>query len=101
MKTKQEIILNYYRAGDSVRKISRELGINRKTVTKYIKAYDAQLKKFDQTSDEAKGELIDDIVKPATYNTKGRCKRKLTPALISQVEDYLEANSKKRQQGQR
>lgn len=42
MKVKQEIILSYYRNGYSIRKISRELGINRKTITRYVKAYESQ-----------------------------------------------------------
>jgi transposase len=101
MQNKQELILNYYRQGDSIRKISRELGINRKTVTKYVKAYDFQQKKLEQISDEAKSELIDDIVSQPTYNSQHRIKRKLTASLISLVEDYLEANTQKRHQGQR
>ena len=39
MYTKQEIILSYYREGNSQREISRRLRISRKTVKKYLKDY--------------------------------------------------------------
>lgn len=101
MQTKQEIILNYYRNGDSIRKISKDLGIHRKTVTRYIKSYDAQQKQITQGTIKSKVELIDDFITPPTYNTKTRIKRKLTLELISEVKHYLEQNKQKRQQGQR
>jgi len=36
---KQKIIISHYREGKSQRQIERELGINRKTIRKYIKDY--------------------------------------------------------------
>ncbi len=42
MSTKQKIILRRYRDGDSERKISRELKVNRETVRKYLQEYDPQ-----------------------------------------------------------
>ena len=41
MYTKQEIILRSHREGKSQRAISRDLGISRKTVCKYLKEYAA------------------------------------------------------------
>jgi transposase len=101
MKVKQEIILNYYRNGYSLRKISRELGINRKTVTKYIKAYESQRKELESTNGEPPIELIEDLVKAPRYNSQNRGNRKLSPEIISEVEQLLEQNKQKRQQGQR
>ena len=43
LKTKQEIILKYYREGKSFRRIAREVGVSRITTTKYIKEYEAEL----------------------------------------------------------
>ena len=40
MSTKQKIILRRYRDGDSERKISRELKINRETVRRYLSEYE-------------------------------------------------------------
>ena len=51
MYTKQEIILNYYREGKGIRKISRELGLNRKTVTKYVDEYEELLKSGKSVED--------------------------------------------------
>jgi len=42
MNTKQEIILRYYRDGHSQRRISREIGICRKTVKKYLVEYEKE-----------------------------------------------------------
>ena len=40
MSTKQKIILRRFRDGDSERKISRELKINRETVRRYLEEYE-------------------------------------------------------------
>ena len=42
LKKKQEIILRYFRDGASMRRISRETGISRDTVAKYIAEYSSQ-----------------------------------------------------------
>jgi DNA-binding NarL/FixJ family response regulator len=39
MYTKQEIILQSYREGKSQRQISRDLGLSRKTVKRYVEEY--------------------------------------------------------------
>jgi len=101
MKVKQEIILNYYRNGASIRKISRELCINRKTVTRYINAYESQRKKLEATSGDTQVAIIDDLVKPPRYNSQNRGKRKLSPEIVSEVKQLLEENKQKRQRGQR
>jgi len=101
MKVKQEIILNYYRNGSSIRKISRELGINRKTVTKYLNAYESQRKKLEATSGDSQFEIIDDLVKAPRYNSQNRGKRKLNSEIVSEVKQLLKQNKQKRQQGQR
>lgn len=101
MKVKQEIILSYYRNGDSIRKISRELGINRKTVTRYLNAYESQRKKLDSTSGDTQVELLTDLVNPPHYNSQNRGKRKLSPEIVSEVKQLLDQNKQKRQQGQR
>ncbi|MFZ5518051.1 MAG: IS21 family transposase [Candidatus Zhuqueibacterota bacterium] len=101
MNVKQEIILSYYRNGYSIRKISRELGINRKTVTRYLKSYESQQKKITSTGGKPAIELIDDLVKAPRYNSQNRGKRKLSPDIISEVEQLLEQNKQKRQHGQR
>lgn len=44
MYTKQEIILKSHREGKSQRMISKELGISRKTVKKYITEFETRLR---------------------------------------------------------
>ncbi|MGP8328774.1 MAG: IS21 family transposase [Methanosarcinaceae archaeon] len=101
MQKKQNVILNFYRNGESIRKISRDLGISRITVKKYIREYDAKLKELHQTGPQNNHELIDGIVEKPKYNTENRGKRKLTTEIISEVKQYLESNKQKRQSGQR
>ncbi len=57
MYTKQEIILKSHREGKSQRSISKELGISRKTVRKYIKQCEARLQ-----SGEPPQEAIDELL---------------------------------------
>jgi len=40
MYTKQEIIIQHYRLGKSQRQISRELGISRRTVKRYVEEHE-------------------------------------------------------------
>lgn len=101
LKNKQEIILKYYREGDSMRKISKDLGINRKTVTKYINDYDAKQKQLNPSSVETNIELIEDILAKPKYQSKNRVRRKLNADIISDVKQCLDRNKQKRQQGQR
>jgi transposase len=58
MKTKQEIILRYYRQGHSQRKISRALMVGRRTVKKYIDQYEAAQRGLGGAGPEEKGILL-------------------------------------------
>ncbi len=104
MKSKQEIIIKYFREGHSLRRISRNLGINRKTVTRYVSNYQLQLEELESStcdSLDASLELIGDICEKPTYNSSNRLKQKITPELISDVKHYLRLNDQKRLCGQR
>jgi len=48
MKKKQEVILRFFRDGDSKSKISRDLQLHRQTVRAYIAEYLAELEKEKQ-----------------------------------------------------
>src|SRR5690554_2060698 len=97
MYTKQEIILKSHREGKSKREISRELGISRNTVTKYIKEFESRLSQ--SASPEATvGEQLSTAPK---YDTSNRSKRKLTSEVVKIIDDLLEENEKKRQRGLR
>ena len=61
MSTKQKIILRRYRDGDSERKISRELKVNRATVRKYLSEYEAARNKLSN-AEKADEVLIEELV---------------------------------------
>lgn len=97
MYTKQEIILKSHREGKSKREISRELGISRNTVTKYIKEFESRLSQ--SASPEAT--VGEQLSTAPTYDTSNRTKRKLTSEVVKIIDDLLEENEKKRQRGLR
>ncbi len=95
MYTKQELILQYLREGKSQRRISRELGISRLTVKKYLKQ--AQLltcKNEDQENRLSKGLTIAPF-----YDSSNRRKLRLTREVQAAIDDLLRANEKKRGKG--
>ena len=63
MYTKQEIIIQTYRQGKSQREISRNLGVSRKTVRKYIDDYEKHL-----DSSEDKKQAQSDILKESSVS---------------------------------
>lgn len=97
MVNKQEIIIRYYRHGDSERKISRELHIHRDTVRRYLKEYRKARK--SSLSGQVNDELIEDVVKKPQYNSYNRGKRKLTPELTSEIDRLLKLNEVKKSKG--
>lgn len=96
MYTKQEIILKNYREGKSQRSISRELGICRKTVRKYISEFEASLSKGS-----SEVVLCDYLSRSPKYNTSNRSKSRLTPEVKKSIDALLAENEEKRQQGLR
>lgn len=98
MYTKQEIIIRHYRERQSQRSISKELGISRKTVKKYICEYEAKLK-TNSSHTEAISDYLSEA--PAYKATESRPKRKLTREVQDQIDKLLEANELKKLQGLR
>lgn len=101
MYTKQQLILQYYREGKSIRSISREIGIHRSTVTSYIRKF-RELHEY-QDSKEGVGTKLDalarELSKPPEYDSSNRSKRKLTEPIIQCLDEYIAENSKKRSSG--
>lgn len=95
MYTKQEIILRNHRDGLSQRRISIDLGISRKTVSKYIAQYNLLLSS-GKTGSES---LSICLSSSPTYNSKTRGKLRLTPEVESAIDLLLEKNQKKRMCG--
>ncbi|WP_169738612.1 helix-turn-helix domain-containing protein, partial [Desulfofalx alkaliphila] len=70
MSEKQHIVISAFRDGKSLRAISKETGINRRTVTKYVRDYEErrnQLLQADNNIDVK--ELTDYIVEKPKYNS--------------------------------
>jgi transposase len=103
LNEKQEIILKFFREGKSQRAIAKETGIDRKTISKYLKGYRQAQQNLMQAKDVTRIEQIDlisDLVAPPKYQVANREKRKLTDEMITQIKYYLEENETKRQNGQ-
>jgi len=98
MSTKQKIILLRYRAGYSERRISRELGINRETVRRYLTEYRKARGKLSDAS-EADEVLIEEIVKIPKYDSSNRENKKFTDEISREVDRLLQANEEKRSRG--
>ena len=99
MSTKQSIIIRYFRQGESKRKISRELGIHRNTVDRYIKEYEQGRQKETGKKDLEQEELHETILHPPRYDSSKRTRRKLTKEIIEQIDQYLAKNAIKRSSG--
>ena len=96
MKKKQEIILRYFRDGDSKQKISRDLKVCTKTIRKYLEEY--QLAQ-QQSNDP---DLLPGILsKLPRYKMGTRPKRKLTLEITTEIDNLLHENQKRLQKGLR
>ena len=95
MYTKQEIIIRSYRSGESHRSISRSLGINRKTVKKYIAAYELRLK----SGSDSNTVISSCLTEPPVFKTGSRSKRKLTAEIKEIIDKHLEENVNKVRSG--
>ncbi len=95
MYTKQEIILRSHRDGFSQRQISSDLGISRKTVSKYIGQYDLLLAS-GKTSSQSLSICLSEL---PTYNSNTRGKIRLTQEVQTAIDLLLEQNKKKRMSG--
>ena len=93
---KKEQILHYHRVdGLSLREIARRTGLNRKTVTRYIREYEAQVQ-----ADPEEGVDMCLASKPK-YAIRKTERTKLTDDVCSAIEYWLAENAKRRQTGMR
>lgn len=98
MVNKQEIIIRYFREGDSVRKINRDLGINRETINRYLADY-ISAKKQSEIIGNSEVLQINLTQIPQYPLGTVRPRRKLTPAVIKLLEGYLAENDRKIKEG--
>ena len=101
LSEKQHIIISAYLEDKSQRSIARETGIDRKTISKYVKDYELKKQKILMTGEEIGDirELQDSIVESPKYNSKNRKKKKLTNEIINNIKGYIEENEQKRLAG--
>ncbi len=100
LKNKQEILLMYFREGKSQRTIAKEVGIDRKTISRYIKDYEIKLNELiEQNEPLDKGELIQSIVEKPKYKSVNRTKRVLTSEIEERIHYFIQENELKRQKG--
>lgn len=98
MSTKQKIILRRYRDGDSERKISRELKLNRETVRRYLAEYEKAREKLSD-AEKADEVLIGELVKVPKYDSSNRSNQKFTDEISKEVDRLLQINEEKRSRG--
>ncbi len=99
MVDKQEIILRYFREGQSQRKIARDLGLSRPTVKKYIKAYRESKSKIECQGNNTSLEVKEDLISVPIYNSQNRNKRVLTNDLQLLIDEFILQNKQRRDSG--
>ena len=100
LNEKQDIILKYIRDGKSQRKISKETGLCRETIRKYVKEYESKLQEVNGNLDEIhKIDIINDITNSPKYTVANSSKRVVTYEVIERIKFYLKENEQKRLTG--
>ncbi len=92
MVEKQQIIISYYRQGKSQRAISRETGLSRKTVKKYITEYADELKQSNTL-------VKDGVISRPSYDSSTRKSRRLSDEMRGLIKDCLTKNKDKLNKG--
>lgn len=90
----QEILIRYYRRGESIRSISKELRINPRTVKRYIAIYEANRKSSSESKPISSG-----FIKEFKYDSSKRISKKLTIEVREKINYYLLENIQKRNNG--
>jgi len=90
MSIKQKIIIGYYQGGKSRRKLAAELGINRRTVSRYLENH--QKKHGSEVPDSG-------IIEVPRYDSSKRQKVKLTEEVVGLIDEQLKLNAEKRRTG--
>ena len=93
MLQKQQIIIQHHKLGKSQREIHRQTGISRKTIRKYIREYEQELKVSQH--DDSSG-----IITPPTYDTSRRSPSKMTEDMRQEILQCLKENECKLTRGQ-
>lgn len=85
VKDNQTILCMYFQEGKSIRKISTELKINKRTVAKRIKDYE-KIKSLSLEEIKADPQRVTDFLKNgSTYDSSNRKPSVLTPDIIALI----------------
>ena len=96
LNEKRQILLKY-NAGKNKSEISRELGISRKTIRKYIKNYEEKLVLLDtKNSSYETTKLIEELSAAPKYDSGSRKSNKLTEEIIEIIEKCISDNEEKK-----
>src|SRR5690606_14869964 len=93
MLQKQQIIIQHHNLGKSQREIHRQSGISRKTIRRYIREYEQELK-ISQHDDSS------EIITPPSYETSSRSPFKMTGEIRQEILQCLKENERKLTRGQ-
>ncbi len=94
MVDKNSILIRYFRDGESMSSISRELQLSRSTVFKYVQAHKKLI-----ASSSVKDHLSVGLSTKPSYTSKNRVRRRFTTVMQDIIDDCLADNTKKRGQG--
>ena len=94
MVDKNSILIWYFREEKTISQIARELKTTRKTVRKYLREHEEQIKSKKIAEHLEKGVSYKPI-----YDISGRKKKRLTPEMIAVIKDCLKKNQEKYNQG--
>jgi transposase-like protein len=99
MSQKQEIILRFYREGQAKKRIARDLGVDVKTVRRYLSAYAEQLSELEGSTGEGTEALLSTLTEAPKYDASTRPKRRLTQEIQDKIDGYMASNVLKRNRG--
>lgn len=100
LNQRQDVILKHIREGKSQRQISKETGICRETIRKYVRDYEKKLVNVNENLDEIdKTNVIDDITSKPKYISSPRNKKALTDKVLERINEFLKENEQKRLTG--
>ncbi len=94
MVDKNSILIWYFREEKTISQIARELKTTRKTVRKYLREHEGQIKSKKIAEHLEKG-----VSYKPKYDISGRKKKRLTSEMIAVIKDCLKKNQEKHNQG--
>ncbi len=94
LMNKHAIILAVIRDQKSQRQVAREMGISRKTISKYLREYEAKKNQILLANKQGKATeaLIEDLVHAPKYNSTNRRNRVMTDQILERINFFLEEN---------